>query len=126
MSIYSLAPIFDPQYVAAAAAALLFATANNPSAVPGGYAYQINVARVANRTAAPVSLEIWRVPAGAAADNAHIVIPQINVPVATQTAPHMDLLALWGIVLQPGDAIWAVAGAAASLIFQGDGVVIQL
>jgi|SRR5579862_4796999 len=124
MPVYNLSPIFEPQYVAGAATALAFAAGG--VAVPANYNYQIAVVRVANITNAPVSLQVWRVPQGAADDNQHIVIPQINIPVATQTYPDQDLTALWGIVLQPGDAIWAVAGAANSLVIHGDGAVIQI
>lgn len=126
MSIYNLSPIFEPQQVAsAAAAALTFAPAGGTT-VPTGYNYQISVFRVANITGAPVSLQIWRVPSGAADDNAHIVVPTINIPVATQTAPDLDLTALWGIVLRPGDAIWAQAGSANALNIHADGAVIQI
>lgn len=126
MAVYNLSPIYQPQYVGAAAAVLTFATPGSPTVVPASFNYQISVARVANKTAAPVSLKMWRVPSGAADDDAHIVIPQINIPVATQTFPHLDLTALWGIVLQPGDAIWAIAGAGNSLILHADGCVIQI
>ena len=126
MAIYSLSPIFEPQYVAGAAAALVFATPGGPTVIPAGYNYQISVARVANKTGAPVSFKCWRVPSGSTDDDAHIVVPAINIPVATSTSPYFDITALWGVVLQPGDAIWALAGAASSLILQGDGAVIQI
>lgn len=126
MAVYNLSPMFNPQYVANASTKLIFATPGAPTVVPAGYAYQLAVCRVANKTAAPVSLEIWRVPAGAAADDAHIVVPAINIPVASQTFPYFDATALWGIVLQAGDSIYAVAGAASSLIIHADGAVIQI
>jgi hypothetical protein len=116
--------MFKPQFVANAAAALVFATPGAPTAVPANTNYQISVLRVANVTNAPVTLSVWRVPSGAADDNQHLVIPSINVPVATQSIPDLDLTALWGAVLQPGDAIWAVAGSASALTIQGDGAVI--
>jgi hypothetical protein len=126
MAVYNLSPIFKPQYIANAAAAIAFAPPGAGSVVPASYQYQIAVCRVANITGAPVSLVVWRVPSGATNDNQHIVIPQINVPVATQTFPDLDLTALWGVVLQPGDAIWAVAGASNALVIQGDGAAIQI
>lgn len=126
MAVYNLSPIFEPQYVGNAAAALVLEPPGAGSAVPASYYYQIAVCRVANVTGAPVSLEIWRVPAGAANDDQHIIVPQLNVPVASQTFPGLDLTALWGIVLRAGDAIWAVAGAADSLVIHGDGAVIQI
>ncbi len=126
MAVYSLSPIYQPQYVANAAAALVFATAGGPTVVPAAFNYQIAAMRVANKTAAPVSLKMWRVPSGAADDDAHIVVPVINIPVATQTFPWMDITALWGVILAPGDAIWALAGAASSLILHADGALIQV
>lgn len=126
MALYSLSPIFQPQYIANAAALLVFGTGGSPTVVPAGFNYQISVAHVANRTGAPVSLEVWRVPNGAAQDNEHIIVPTINIPAATQTSPYFDLTALWGAVLQPGDGIYALAGAASSLIIQADGAVITL
>src|ERR1035437_6669989 len=118
--------MLQPQYVANSATALVFATPGTPAAVPAGYNYQISVCRVANVTAAPVSLEVYRVPSGASADAAHIVCPPINVPVASQTFPHFDLTALWGVVLKPGDAIFAVAGSASALVIQVDGIIVQI
>lgn len=124
MPTYALSPVYDPQNIANAAAALILATPGGGSVVPANLAIQISVLRVANNSNAPVTLEVWRVPAGAAADNAHVVVPVITVPVATNTFPQFDVTALWGAVLQSGDAIWAVAGAANALIVQADGVVI--
>ncbi len=126
MPVYSLSPLYQPQYVDAAGAVLTFATPTGPTIVPAGYNYQIDVARVANITGAPVSFKVWRVPSGATNDDAHIIVPSVNVPVATQTFPYFDITALWGIVLQPGDAIWALAGAATSLVIHADGAVVQI
>jgi hypothetical protein len=126
MAVYNLSPIVEPQYVAATSAALALAPPGAGSAVPAGYYYQIAVCRVSNVTNAPVSLQVWRVPSGASADNAHMVLPPINVPVASQTFPDFDLTTLWGIVLRPGDAIFAIAGAASSLVIHADGAVIQI
>ena len=125
MPTYALSPVFNPQYCATgAAAALSLATPGAGTVVPANLAIQIAVLRVANNSNAPVTLEIWRVPAGAAADNAHLVVPSVSIPVATNTFPQFDVTALWGAVLQAGDAIWAVAGSASALVIQGDGVVI--
>jgi hypothetical protein len=123
MSVYSLSPIFNPQFIANAAAALTFAPAGG-TVVPNNTLYQISVLRVANVTGNPQTLELWRVPNGAADDNQHIVVPQITIPVATSTFDHFDVTALWGAVLQAGDAIWAVCGNASALSIQGDGAVI--
>jgi hypothetical protein len=122
---YSLSPLFEPQYVAhSAATALQFATPGNPSAVPANVNYLINVLRVANVSAGIVTLEIWRVPNGGTVGNPTLVCPSISIPVATQTLPAMDLTMLWGAVLQPGDAIFMLAGSADALVVQGDGAVI--
>lgn len=122
MSVYNLSPIFSPQYVPIASAQLVFAS--GATAVPANLNYVISVLRVANNSGSPVSLQIWRVPAGASPDAQHVVIPTINVPVATQTLPNLDLTALWGAVLLPGDAIYAVAGTVSALVIQGDGATV--
>ena len=126
MAVYNLSPIFQPQYVASAAAKLVFATPGGPSVVPANVNYQILVARVANIDTVPVSLEVWRVPSGASQDGQHIVVPTINIPVASQTFPYFDLTALWGITLQPGDAIWALASVASMLVLHADGAVVTI
>ena len=123
---YSISALIQPQYVANAAAAL---TLFPPSAttVPLSYAYQIQVMHVANKTAGPVAFTCWRVPSGQSHGDSNIVVPQFNIPSAAfpgQT--QFDLTALWGAVLMPGDAIWALAGGASELIVQADGLVIQL
>jgi hypothetical protein len=124
MPSYTLSPMFDPQFVPGAVAALPFATTGNPTAVPAGAAYQIAVARVANVTNQPVNLTLWRVPQGAAADTQHLVVPQIAIPPASASFPWMDLSTLWGIVLQPGDSIVALASVAAALVIHADGVIV--
>ena len=126
MAVYNLSPIFQPQYVAAAAAKLVFATPGLPSVVPAQMNYQIMVCRVANIDTIPVSLQVWRVPSGASQDNQHVVVPTINIPVASQTFPYFDLTALWGVTLQPGDSIYAMAGVASMLVIHADGAVITL
>jgi len=126
MPVFNISPMFQPQYVANAAAALTFASAGGTT-VPAGYQYRVDVLRVTNITAAPVSLKAWRVPSGSTDDNQHIVVPvTVLVPVATQTFPQFDVTALWGAVLSAGDAIWMVAGAASSLVVYGDGLVVQI
>lgn len=125
MPSYTLSPIFNPQFIANAAAALVFSTLGAPSAVPANQSYRLEVLRVANQTNAPVTLQIWRVNSGGANDAQHTVTPlTVIIPPATQTFPHFDVTALWGAVLLPGDAIWAVAGSAAALNAWGDGAII--
>lgn len=124
MSTYALSPLFEPQYAGSSAAALTFALAGAGTTVPANTNYQISVMRVANNSAAPVTLKIWRVPSGSSADDAHLVVPVITIPVATQTFPYFDITSLWGAVLRPGDAIWAIAGTVSTLVIHGDGVVV--
>ena len=124
MAVYSLSPIFQPQNIAAAAAKLVFATPGFPTVVPAQQNYQIMACRVANIDTVPVRLQVWRVPAGATQDNQHVILPPINIPVASQTFPYFDLTALWGVTLQPGDAIWAMAGVASMLVIHADGAII--
>ena len=125
MPTYALSPLFEPQYVSHGATnPLVFATPGAPTAVPSGYSYLINVLRVTNTDSGPVSLSVYRVPSGGAVGNATLVCPPINIPVATQSLPALDLTMLWGAVLQPGDSICMVAGAANKLVVQGDGAVI--
>jgi hypothetical protein len=126
MAVYNISPLFQPQYVGNAAAALTFAPAGGTT-VPAGFQYRIDVLRVTNITAAPVTLKVWRVPSGSTDDNTHIVVPvTVLVPVAVQTFPQFDVTALWGAVLSAGDAIWMLAGSASALVVQGDGVVGQI
>lgn len=126
MAVYSLSPMFQPQFVAnGSSAALIFSTPGVPTVVPAKYNYQIAVARVSNVGSVPVSFKCWRVSSGQSADDQHVIVPEINIPVGTNTFPWFDLTALWGVVLVPGDAIYALAGAASALVIQGDGAVIQ-
>jgi hypothetical protein len=125
MPFYNLACLFEPQFVSTAATALTFAPGVGGSVVPPNYAYQISTLRVSNVTAAPVTLQVWRVPSGSTPIAVNLVVPSINIPVAAATQMDIDLTALWGAVLQPGDSIYAEAGAASSLVIQGDGAVIQ-
>lgn len=125
----NFATIYNPQFIPNAAAALIFAPASAAGAgvVPAQFNYSILTIRVTNVTAAPVSLTIWRVPAGSIDDNQHLVIPAtVNVPTATAATPWFDVGNLFGAVLGVGDAIWALAGSASALTISADGVVIQL
>lgn len=127
MAVFNLGAIFQPQYVANATTQLTFSpAAGGGLVVPANYNFQIATCRVSNNSNAPVSLEMWRVPQGSAADTLHIVVPAINIPVATQTFPWMDLTRFWGIILAPGDSIYAVAGTASALTIDADGAVIQI
>lgn len=130
MGVYNLSPIFKPQYIANAAAKLVMAPALAVAAgnvVPPNFQYLLNTVHVINITSAPVSLKLWRVPSGAANDDEHIVVPvTVLVPIASSTFPQFDVTALWGAVLAAGDSIYGIAGAASSLVIEGDGAVIQL
>lgn len=124
MSVYNVSPIFNPQFIANAAAALTFAPQGGTT-VPINTRYQINTARVVNVTNAPVALTIWIVPSGSADDNQHLAVPvTVVIPVASQTFPHFDATVLWGLVLNSGDAIWAQAGTASALTINGSGAVV--
>jgi len=126
LPVYNLATLFEPQYVAASPAGLLWAptVAVGGVTVPTNYSFVIGELRVANVTNAAVSLIVWRVPKGQSTGNATLVIPQINIPPATQTFPWFDVGALWGATMQFGDAVWMQAGSASALVVQGDGVII--
>lgn len=126
MAVYNLSPMFAPQFVAAGSTQLTFATPGAPLIVPPLYNYQISVCHVANLAGNPVSFKAWRVPSGSAADDAHVIVPTLNIPVATNTFPYFDLTALWGAILQPGDSIYCEAGQASALVIQGDGAVVQI
>ena len=125
MAVYDLTAIFAPQYVSHTAAAVPFAYGSWGTVIPAGFKLQIQVARVANNGAVPVSLTVWRVPSGSSADNAHVVCGSLNIPISTNTYPQFDLTALWGVVLSPGDTIWAIAGTASALVIQADGIIEQ-
>lgn len=127
--VYSVSVIYQPQFVANSATKLSFfpsVAAANPLIVPAGFLFQISVMRIANVSTAPVGLTIWRVPSGSSNANANVVVPQaVNVPIAAATFPQFDVTALWGAILQPGDAIYALASAASALVVQADGAIIQ-
>ena len=114
--------IFQPQYVANSAAALAFFP-NGGAAIATGLLYQINTAWVANNSGSPCWLKLYRVPSGGAADVTTLVGPQITIPVATLAVPNVPLSMLWGIQLNPGDKIYAVAQTASVLIVTADGGV---
>ncbi len=124
MSVYNLSPIYAPQFLDSGV--LVFATPGNPTVVPAGYQYQISVMRVSNTHSAPVTLEMWRVPAGQPTDTEHIVVPSIQIPVATQTFPWLDVTTFWGAILSAGDSIIAQAGSASHLVLHADGAVVVL
>ena len=125
MATFTPTPIIDPQFLSPVAVALTLKPAG-AATVPSNYTYQITVARVTNVSGAPVSLTLWRVPAGAANDNQHLLVPgTVVIPAASAAAPWFDLTILWGIDLLPGAAIWAQAGAANALTINADGLVIQ-
>jgi len=127
MPVYSLYPIYRPQFVANAAAKLVLATGAAGNVVPAGYNYKIDVFHVINVTAAPVTLKIWRVPSGGASGNGNIVVPvTVLVPVASQTFPQFDVTSLWGAVLTEGEWIEALAGSASALVAEADGVIVQI
>lgn len=122
---YSLSPIFEPQLIAGAAAALQFAPAGAGTVVPANTLYRIITARVINVSALPVALQIWRIPSGGSLGISNeMVAATVIIPVANNTFPHFDLTVLWGATLRPGDSIQAQAGAANSLTIVADGAVV--
>lgn len=125
----NLIKIYDPQWISNAAAGLIFfpAPATGGIVVPPLYNFLLLTVRITNFSANPVPLTVWRVPSGATNDNQHVVIPStVNVPTATAATPWFDVGNLWGSVLAPGDAIWALAGTANALSITADGAIIQL
>jgi hypothetical protein len=120
---FQLSQIIKPQFVANGAAAALQLTTNaagtQAPAVPVLTTLTLWTARFTNILGAPVTLKVWRVPAGAAADDAHIVINTITLPVATANNPYFD----WspGYQLGPVDAIFAEASGASAIVVTGDG-----
>lgn len=119
---FQLSTIIKPQYVANAAAALnltVDGAGTQAVVVPALTSLSLWTARFTNNSALAVTLKVFRVPSGAAADAAHVVINTITVPVATANNPYFD----WspGYTLAAGDAIWAVAGTANAIVVTGDG-----
>lgn len=122
MTTYDFYPVFNPQFVPDTdAAALTFATPGAGVAVPANYKILISHCTVANVSADPVNLSVWRVPSGDSADPAHLLCLTIPIPPATEAIPWFNVDCLWGAVLEAGDAIWALAGTASALVIQGDG-----
>jgi len=119
------ATIFQPQYAANTATALVFFP-NGGAAIPAGSLYQLNTAWAANNSniggagGAPCWLEIYRVPSGGAAD-ATTFLGRITIPVATLAVPNVPLSILWGIQLNPGDKIYAKAQTASVIVVTADG-----
>jgi hypothetical protein len=125
-SVFTPSPILEPQFIGPAAAPLVFQPNAGGSSVPANFTYQINSCNVSNVSGAPVSLTVWRVPAGSAADNQHLRVPAtVIVPAATSSVPWVEMTILEGINLMAGDAVWAAAGAANALVIDADGTVIQ-
>ena len=126
MATYTLSPIYEPQYVPfGSGGGLTFASSiGGGFTVPANNRFVIQTCRVANNSGSPVTFEVWRVPGGAAQDNQHIIVPQINIPVATQTDAWFDVGPLWGVVLNFGDTIIMAAGTANALVVQADGAVV--
>lgn len=124
MATYTLSVLVQPQYVAAGSAAALPLVPAGASVVPAGQQFQIQTCRVSNVSGSPVTLEVWRVPSGQSTANTNLVQPTISIPVASQTFAQFDVAALFGATLQPGDAIWMLAGTASALVVQADGLVI--
>ena len=123
---YTPSTIYSPQYAAAAGVAALALFPRGGSAIAAGQTYQINTAWVANNstiggaTATPYWLELYRVPSGGTA-NATTFLERITVPASTLANPNVPLSCLWGIQLNPGDTIWALAQTASKLVIQADG-----
>lgn len=124
MATYNKAPMFQSQFVANAAAALVFAPVGGAE-VPPNVTYELGMPHVVNITSSPVTLKMWRVEDGETNDNEHISVPvTVVVPVASNTFPEFQVTALFGAVLRPGDAIWGLAGTASALVVSCDGLVI--
>lgn len=119
-------PLFQPQFVAAVPTALVFAPKGS-TVVPNNFTYQILTCHVVNTGGgAPVSLSLWRVPAGSTADAEHVGVPAtVTIPVGSSGVPWFTVEVLMGAVLGPGDSIWASAGGSSVLSISADGVVIQ-
>ncbi len=123
---YQPSVTIQPQFVANSAAALTLTISlagGTAAAAPANSQIYVGTARFANVTAAPVTLKIWRVDAGGSADDQHLVVPLVTVPVATANNPWFD----WSpnAYLAPGDAIWAEAGSASAITCSGDGAIIS-
>lgn len=130
MAIYNIGSLMKPQFVPGASGALLFSpsvAAADRTVVPANYNFEIITMRVTNVLPTSVSLTLWRLPAGSTVDDEHLVMPAtVNVPTASNTSPWFDVGVLWGAVLAPGDAIWALAGLADALSIMADGAIIQI
>lgn len=121
---FALACLFKPQFISNAGAALVFATPGSPAAVPDKSIYQLLYVRVANVTASPADLNIWRVPAGSSVISQNLVVPGVTIPPANiNTFPYWEVTTLWGITLTKGDVIWAASSVANALTIHGDGSV---
>lgn len=129
MPIYTPAPIYSPQAITAGAAAPLVFTliAGGTGFVPAQTQIQISTLHVCNNGNVSCPLAVWRVPVGSGGtSDVNLVLPFVNIPVATVSNPWFDLSTLWGAQLRAGDAIYARADVANFLSVHGDGVIIQL
>jgi hypothetical protein len=80
--------------------------------------------RVSNVTSSPVTLSVWFVPTGSTADNQHLLINNVTIPVASNTNPYFDVGDLFGKALPAGSAVWMLAGTASALVVSGSGTMI--
>jgi hypothetical protein len=108
----STATVLIPGVFAATGAATMLYTSP-----PGGKGTWIDAATATNDNAAAQTLTLYRVPAGetATADNLVAKAKSIGIG-ATDLLPELR-----GKFLKPGDAIWAVAGAASAIALDVSG-----
>lgn len=117
------ATIYQPQYANGSAVTALVFFPNAGGAIATGNLYQINQAWAANNSGSPCWLEIYQVPSGGTANATTRVGPRITIPVATLAVPNVPLAMLWGIQLNPGDTIWALAQTASIIVISAAGGV---
>ena len=132
-----LSPMFQPQWITGpvtVVAGVVTAQSSNPlvfaptgvTAVPAGVSYLIQRMQVTNTTGTPITLVIWRIPSGGIVGaNSNIVVPGIVIPANSYTYPYFIPKALQGIVLQPGDSLYAGTSTANTLTISGDGALIS-
>lgn len=120
---FTPATIYQPQYAATGSAAALTFFPSSGAAIATGLLYQISTAWAANNSSSPCWLEVYRVPSGGSAGAATRIGPRITVPVATQAVPNIPLSMLWGIYLNPGDTIQALAQTGSVIVIEADGGV---
>ena len=132
-----LSPMFQPQWITGTvtvAAGVVTAQSSNPlifaptgaTVVPAGVSYLIQRMQVSNTTGVPITLVIWRIPSGGVLGaNSSIVVPGIVIPANSFTYPYFIPKALQGIVLQPGDALFAGTSTPNTLTVSADGAIIS-